>query len=100
MLHASQLVTKKNYLLVTVNVFLSTPIPFSVKDLQFGGNAVLICVRPCGVISRPPKPISTLCRMPPAPVEKYGLVPPFVSGITRNGGTIFGSYASVKKWYA
>lgn len=36
-------------------------------------------------ILNPPKPNITDCRTPPAPVKKYGLLPPLVSANTPNG---------------
>ena len=61
------------------------PVPVIVNDFQDFGRDDFICLIPSGVISSPPKPMITLCKYPPAPVAKYGLVPPLVSAITLKG---------------
>src|ERR1044072_9628799 len=71
---------------LTIYVFLSGSTPVMVRLCQFAGRVDFTCIIPLGVISNPPNPIITLCNMPPAPVAKYGLVPPFASAMTLNGG--------------
>jgi hypothetical protein len=44
----------------------------------------------------PPKPKTTDCKTPPAPVKKYGLLPPFVSEKTPNGFLMNGIYDYLK----
>ncbi len=54
----------------TTKDFLSLPMPVKVSCFHCFGNAVFNWIIPSGVISRPPKPKSTLCKNPPAPVAK------------------------------
>lgn len=70
---------KKSYLMpllaatksyFTVYVLFSKPTPVIVKLFQFDGSLTFNWVTPAAVISRPPKPFSMACNMPPAPVEK------------------------------
>ena len=53
-----------------IMVCLFLPTPVMVSFFQWEGRVEGICVTPLPVMSRPPKPNSTACNTPPAPVRK------------------------------
>ena len=57
--------------LSTLYVLLFTPTPFMVNDFHCFGRIGFFWMIPSSVNSSPPKPNSTLCNIPPAPVAKY-----------------------------
>lgn len=52
------------------NIFLVIPIPFMVRLFHCSGREDFTWLMPAAVISSPPNPFKTACRIPPAPVAK------------------------------
>ena len=71
--------------------FLSTPIPFSVTDFQPIWQCFFICVILWDNIKTAETHHYALQECRRRLNQNTGLVPPFVSAITRNGGNKFGS---------